>query len=201
MQEDIEHAESGEPKAQGNKILIMGIAVLIIAAGAAGFYFMSERTPKPALNQPDLDRRITYSTDLSEVDKALYSKQLEDTISALKDDPANFALWIQLGITLSAAGDYEGAALSWQYAATISPDSAKPYENLGSLYGYYLHDSEKAEEYFLTAIEKNLFIPRLYIKLYEFYRDMGESEKASAIIRRGLDYNPGDSGLTQYLPK
>ncbi len=101
---------------------------------------------------------------------------------------------INLGIYREKIKDYDGAAEAWEYASAIRPFDPVPLINLGDLYGYYVHDNQKAEEYFLKAIEAKPNEAYSYYRAYEFYMDISETVKAKSVLERGIAADPAGSG-------
>lgn len=105
--------------------------------------------------------------------------------------------WINLGIYREKIKDYEGAAEAWGYASAIRPFDPVPLINLGDLYGYYVHDNQKAESYFLKAIQVKPNEAYAYYRAYEFYSDISEMAKAKDILKKGIAADPAGSGDLQ----
>jgi len=87
----------------------------------------------------------------------------------------------------------------------LNPLASLSYGNLGDLNAYYLHNNEKAEEYYLKAIELGPKQEYLYSKIVEFYTEiLDENEKALKIVQDGLIHSPDSQylqELLQYLEK
>lgn len=149
---------------------------------------------------PDLDRPVTipsyFLSDIAERAKADIAK----ISGALKENPSNAALWAELGLQRKEIEDYIGARDALLYAYALIPQNAVISDNLGVLYGYYLKDSRKAEEYFKKALELEPTIAYRYLRLYELYHDIVQDDKKTkAILERGLKAIPNHSGFTALL--
>lgn len=132
-------------------------------------------------NPPELDRKVNFSTadDGSKLAIANISE-------SLKTDKANLALWIDLGSWRNIIEDYEGAREAWEYATKLAPSASVAFGNLGFLYGYYLHDTVKAEQNFKIAIKNSPQDLFLYQQTFEFYRDvLKDNVKARALAEEG----------------
>lgn len=149
---------------------------------------------KTVLPIPDLSRAIPGN--VSAVTKA----EMEQIISLLRKDQNNAILWSELGLYRKETGDYEGARLAWEFAYELQPENAVIVENLGVLYGYYLKNSLKSEEFFRAAIALEPKSIHLRLRLFEFYRDVLEDNgKARAAIESALKDNPNNQQLTALL--
>ncbi|MBI5045687.1 MAG: hypothetical protein HZC14_01620 [Candidatus Niyogibacteria bacterium] len=138
--------------------------------------------------EPILSRAIPAGAD---VNMASEIKKLVELIRGNYDFRDG---WINLGIYREQIKDYEGAAEAWEYASAIRPFDPAPLINLGNLYGYYVHDNKKAEEYFLKAIEAKPKEAYAYYRAHEFYADISETAKAKAVLERGIAADPVGSG-------
>jgi len=149
---------------------------------------------------PDLDRMIIVDESLSEEVVVAIKSNINTLSTKLKEDSNQFELWLDLGIYRKTAGDYEGAIAAWEYAGAIRPGNSTSFQNLGDLYGYYLHDAAKAEQNFLQAIKNGPSEVYLYFKTADFYKDvMKDIAKARAIAQQGVDANPDSQDLKDLL--
>jgi tetratricopeptide (TPR) repeat protein len=151
---------------------------------------------------PDLDREIVVKDDtLPEESKNRAISEIKMIIAILKNDYDRREEWLNLGLWRKSIGDYEGAAEAWKFVTVIRPDDPVAYHNLGDLYSQYLPDFPKAEQYYLTAIEKDTeHQPFFYVKLYEFYRYYSKKpDLAEKILLDGLKTNPNNEYLQSLL--
>jgi len=199
---------------------VIGFAVVIlIAAGGVSFYIFSDlqkisekqlseippdmseevspgasgsaRNSEGAASHPDLNRPIVVNAHVSKNQEAQIRAKLEEIILLLRDNPAYYDAWIDLGIYRKEAGDYEGAKEAWQYATDLNPNRSVAYGNLGVLYGYYLPDHQKSEQNFLIAISLDPSYLYLYGQLSDFYRNvLNDTQKAKDILQKAADANP-----------
>ncbi len=126
--------------------------------------------------------------------------EMERIISELKKNPSNAALWSELGLYRKETGDYEGARQAWEFAYELQPANSIIAENLGVLYGYYLKNGLKSEEFFRAAIALEPQSIHLRLRLFELYRDVFQDKgKARAAIEDALKDNPGNEQLMALL--
>lgn len=85
--------------------------------------------------------------------------------------------WIAVGVIKKSFNDYEGAKDAWEYAGILYPDNALSFTNLGNLYGFYLHDNEKAELNLKKAITNDPYQLSYYLGLADFYKEVDETKK------------------------
>jgi len=179
---------------------VVGSGGTIVTQGSGGYTItpvpLSEGkgVPQPL---PDLDRKVVFTnTTLPADQKAMVSQKILSIQTDLKKNAANFPDWINLGMYEKMAGDYQGALLTWQYAARLAPSSYIPPADIGNLYVYFLSDTVKGEDYFKQAIAKGPDQSNLYIQLAEVYRDFDKDlTKARALVDQGLAKIPNDPGL------
>lgn len=152
------------------------------------------------LNMATLDREIKLSVNmLPEVFKTNDAK-IKTLISDLKAKPENFSAWIDLGAYRKIIGDYAGAKEALENALIIRPNNAVALSNLGNLYGYYIKDAVKAEEYYLASIKAEPTPGFWYYQAFFFYKEvMNDAVKAKNIVAEGVKNNPYDSDLNNLL--
>ncbi len=97
--------------------------------------------------------------------------------------------WLTVGIIKKFFNDYEGARDAWEYASILYPSNGMVFSNLGNLYGFYLHDNQKAEFNLKKAIANDPYQPSYYIGLADFYKVVDASKKGQVpeVILSGLD--------------
>ena len=139
---------------------------------------LGSSTAKPSLQLPDLARPVMYKALVREEDKPKIGAEIKVISETLEGDPGYLQGWLQLGILRKYIGDYEGAALAWEYAAKIRPDDYTAFNNLGDIYHFYLKNFQKSESAIKKVIElKPDYIPA-YRNLFELYT-FSYKEKAS----------------------
>ncbi|MBI4276555.1 hypothetical protein HY629_01810 [Candidatus Uhrbacteria bacterium] len=143
---------------------------------------------------PDLSRPIPVHVRPKE------RAEMERLSSELKNNLSNAALWLELGLYRKESGDYEGAQQAWEFGYKLQPENSVIADNLGVLYGYYLKNGLKSEEFFLAAIAREPHSIHLRLRLFELYRDVfQDKDKARASIEDALKDNPGSEQLTALL--
>ena len=117
-------------------------------------------------------------------------------VEKLKAEPDNAERWLELGLYLNSWKDYRGATEAWKFSGALAPKDSRPILNLANMNGYYLKDFTLAESYYLEAIRREPKDPTIYLRAFEFYRDVAQNmAKAQSIIDQGLVANPNDTYL------
>lgn len=148
---------------------------------------------------PDINRPIIIPPRFAPDVAPSATADIQRIIISLKENPTNAALWGTLGLKRHGIEDYEGARQAYEYSLALAPNNGVTAENLGVLYGYYLHEPIKAEKYFLEALDIEPLDYR-YMRLYELYKDiMRNTAKARAILERGLKEYPGNASFKTLL--
>lgn len=150
---------------------------------------------------PNLNRPLTFLSDLSPEVKKILADNTKRLTDILKSDSSNFNAWLDLGSYRKQSGDYEGAREAWEYATVLAPESYVPWNNLGDLYAHYLKDFSKAEQNFKKSIALKPDYIGGYRALYELYR-YSYKEKANLatqILKEGLAKNPQSTDLMVLL--
>lgn len=146
---------------------------------------------------PDIDRLLVFDSSLSESSQIDLRENIDNLKELVKNNPERIDYWLDLGLYWKIAGDYEGAKIAWEYAASMKPQDSLIYSNLGRIYHFYLKDFPNAEKNFLEAIEKgpNSFVH--YIDLHELYKFSYKQDTTSAAdaLIGGIAKNPDDTNL------
>lgn len=209
--------------------IVSFIVLIVVAASALGYFvvrdlrneFMPEGekvkdsrpdgniapapTPAPPLSSPvisipDLNRPIIFSVNLPDETKKDTEARIKSASAKLKENPALYSQWIELGLYRKLIGDYVGAAMVWEYASVLNPTSFVPSQNLGDLYTYNLKDYLKAEAYYKKSLAKDEKVVMVYEKLYELYQYyLKDPARAKAVLEEGIAKNPQTSERLQYL--
>tara|TARA_Y100000310_G_scaffold263659_1_gene273965 strand:+ start:5415 stop:6107 length:693 start_codon:yes stop_codon:yes gene_type:complete len=149
---------------------------------------------------PDLDRAIVIKEGLllPKVEAAT-RERVQELTKILKENPGYSDGWLELGSLRKLIEDYDGVVDAWGYHAKIRPQNTISFLNLGDLYGYYIHDNEKAEKNFLIAVDnnsENILFP--YIQTYDFYLYVLEDKtKAKNILIRAVKEIPSSKNQLQ----
>lgn len=170
-----------------------------------------ETVSLPATNQPVQKSTVPFYAGrdpaeirpVAEEVKLLTEEQKQQLYAALKtnarvvkDNPAFFGGWIQIGVLKKIIGDFEGARDVWEYASLIEPFNSLSFANLGDLYWRYLGDYSKAEENLKTSIKNKPDDVFTYITLAELYHYSikEKRDQAPQVLLDGLSANPNDAG-------
>lgn len=149
---------------------------------------------------PSLDRPIVIPASFSPEDATLIRERIKKLTDAILQAPSNGALWANLGLERKSIEDYTGAIEAYEYALKMMPNNAIVAENLGVLYGDYLRNYPKAEEYYRLAIAIDANAPHRYLRLFDLYQyALKDTEKAKAILEEGLRAIPGEPSLQALL--
>ena len=150
---------------------------------------------------PNLNRPLTFSTDLPPEAKKIITDNVARLVTILKGDSSSFNAWLDLGSYRKQIGDYEGAREAWEYAAILAPESYVPWNNLGDLYAHYLKDYLKAEQNFKKAVVLKPDYIGGYRALYElyYYSYKEKANLAPQILKDGLAKNPPNTDLMVLL--
>lgn len=149
---------------------------------------------------PSLGRPIVIPASFSPEDATLIQERIKKLTDAILQAPSNGALWANLGLERKSIEDYTGAIDAYEYALKMMPNNAVVAENLGVLYGDYLRNYPKAEEYYRLSIAIDAAAPHRYLRLFDLYRyALKDTEKAKAILEEGLRTIPGEPSLQALL--
>ena len=177
--------------------LIVAIVIILGVGLFFGLQYKRSHTPTPISDNgsvPDLNRPIPEESSIPTTIRADIEARIRGDINSLKADANNLTAWIDLGLQRKALHDYEGARQAWEYASIIRPKNSLSFGNLGDLYAYYIKDSVKAEQNFLTAIENDKNLIYLYFQASDFYRDvLKDLTKARAILKEGAKNIPSEA--------
>lgn len=139
---------------------------------------------------PSIDRPIIAPSGMSEDKVALAREKIQELSAILKENSRLFSHWLDLGTYRKMIEDFDGAFEAWQYASVLQPNDARPYNNIGNLYVYYLHNNEEGEKYLLEAIEKSPDGLQYYAAAFEFYYYVLKDEKRGKdILEEGIARN------------
>jgi len=189
------------------------LCIIILFFGAGFIWWWGEQTQNQestALSESGIEFGYQKATSTSKVSRIVapdFTHTLsgaststrsayEKVIARLRIYPNDTDSWIALGLYRKESDDYKGAEAAWNYASVLDPANPQPYDNLGVLYGYYLHNNTLAEQNYLKAIEKEPFATFHYLRAVEFYREvLKDSTKAHSIVEKGLKLMPQNSDL------
>jgi len=158
---------------------------------------VAEDVEAPLPPVPDLDRPLVFSIETPELTRSQINVRRNDLVLELKENPNYLNNWLDLGAIYKTAGDYEGAAIYWEYASLIRPKNYVSFSNLGYLYHFYVKDYPRAELNLKKSVENEPTYMAGYRGLYDLYtlsyrEKLGEVPK---ILNYGLAKNPNDYNL------
>ena len=152
------------------------------------------------LNMTTLDRPIVDPRNVSLESFKKNEASVSAIISSLKEKPESFDQWMELGTYRKIFVDYTGAKEAWENALILKPKNPLALSNLGNLYGYYIKDNVKAEEYYLASIKSDPTSGFWYYQAFLFYTEvMNDKVSAKNIVSEGLKNNPNDLELENIL--
>jgi tetratricopeptide (TPR) repeat protein len=182
------------------KLLVILSAVLIIGAAAGLWYFLMSAGVRIGGYYGEPIEEIGNDPAIKSFPPEAVQKnkdRLADLEKILKAAPADFDAWMDVGQLKKFFHNYKGAVQAYEYAATLNPDSPLAYYNLANLYGLYLGEYAKAEQYYEQAIEKGWNLAYTYLGLAEFYRTFYKDKfrETEKVLLRGLEVIPDDPNL------
>ena len=165
--------------------------------------------PKDSLGEGDFQSRalkiiskpVSMKPQLSEEAKNKILAKIEELKNEIRKDYDSVSLWYDLGTYLRSSGDFQGAIDAWNFAVLIRPKDFVAYNNLGDLYGFYLHDYDKSELYFLKSLENNPSNINAYLQLATVYEAAKMIKEKENILLLGVKNNPENVSLLIYLSR
>ncbi len=139
-------------------------------------------------------RPIEVKANLSATAKEQAISKINENITAIKQNYDFDKSWLELGSYRQLIGDYEGAVEAWNFLTIIRPKDFVAFHNLGSLYGFELHNYPKAEENFLKAISNNPQDVDAYSQMVTIYQTYQPSQ-IDPFLLQGTKASPNDAGL------
>lgn len=187
--------------------VIIAVLIVVFLGGSAALYLVREENIKKVseidkntkqeekLAMPDLARPIVITDKkIGEGEAKKAKESIIASQNALKEDSDNYQQWLNLALQRKAIGDYEAALEIWKYVTKIRPLSGLAYNNLGNLHIYEFQEVDKAEPYYLKAIELEPNNLQFYLTAYEYYRFVKKDlSKAREILKKGISVNPGQA--------
>jgi len=149
---------------------------------------------------PSLSHKVDFRAKMVPEAKVIVLKNIETLQAQLRIDANDFHTWNTLAQHYQTAEDFLAARDVWEYLVRVFPTNHIAFGNLGFLYGYYLKDLVKAEQYYLKAIANAPDQAFLYFQTAEFYRDvLKDLVKARQIVEKGIVSNPNSAELKALL--
>ena len=123
--------------------------------------------------------------------------RLKELAATLRKDPKFWNAWMEVGQLKKFFNNYKGAVDAYEYVKVNSPEDPLVYYNLANLYGAYLGDYPKAEEYYLKAVSYGPNEEYIYLGFAEFYRDFYKAkyDQIENLLLEGLKKVPNYTNL------
>jgi tetratricopeptide (TPR) repeat protein len=156
--------------------IITGLIIFLFIAGLSAWYFLN--TDKTQENNQKTEEYQTlsineayfkYKNDFSDERYQEILKALKKNKQELKKDPQDPGAWFDFGYYKKLLGDKEGAKLAWEKAFEYNPKKFATSNNLGDLYVNPFKDYERAEFFYLKALELKPNYS-VYYKLADLYQ-------------------------------
>jgi len=148
-----------------------------------------------------LNRSFVFPGNFNAETQNSYSERINKLVSSLKSNCNSFGTWLDLGQWYGSIGDYDAAKFAWETASQMEPNSFLPYHNLGNLYGFFVKDMKKSEEYYFKAIDKDLNSLNSYSDLADLYLYGGQPQKAIDLLKGGLNQSMLTNSYAFFLQK
>lgn len=158
--------------------IITGLIILLFLAGLSTWYFLGiDKNQKNQQNQKQDEYQILsinkayfkYKDDFSEEKYQKTLDQLKQNKQKLKEKPQDPGAWFDFGYYKKLLGDKEGAKLAWEKAFEYNPKKFATSNNLGDLYVNPFKNYERAEFFYLKALELKPNYS-VYYKLADLYQ-------------------------------
>src|SRR5687767_2159917 len=119
--------------------------------------------------------------------------------TAVKDNPANFELYVQLGMAHFQAGQFDEALAAFQQAIDLNPRAASAYNGIGRVH-YHTGPMRTAIEAYEYAISLDPHYIDPYYGLGILYSaKLGDYDAAIDAFQRGVELNPAGAFLVASL--
>ncbi len=141
-----------------------------------------------------IDRPINFGPAISASSQKTLTEKINSYKDTIRKNYNSDEPWLMLGSYYKAAGDYNGAIAMWDFLAFMRPKGYLAFHNLGSLYGFELHNYAKSEENFLKAIQNEPKDFDAYSQMVTVYRAY-KPEKIEAFLLSGITANPNETSL------
>ncbi|MDA1335162.1 MAG: hypothetical protein O2794_04090 [bacterium] len=152
----------------------------------------------------DWDVLIDNQPELRELTRKDLLKSWDDVVVALRDNPENTEAWMDLGTIKNTFADYNGAIQVWSKAIEVDSFRTQAYINLGNTYLFQFKQYEKAERFYMDALESDIsgrFGPAIYRSLADLYRYHypGKGDDVAKILKQGLVEYKDNLDILSYL--
>lgn len=187
------------------KAIILQLVVLVVIAGALGYYFYRQANQKSPLGSKEL-HQIEFRPD-PDFPKSMieqYQERFNFIKQQIENEPNELTHWLALASTMKAIQSYDQAEEVWLYITEKWPDDPTAFANLGDLYANFLPDYPKAEWAFKQAIAKTENINEhliFYRNLHRLYQQkyQEKTDLADDILFEALEKYPDEPDFLTLL--
>jgi len=176
--------------------IIIGAALLTITVAVSVYFIYTPKNVGSGL----LVLKV-YDEKLTVEQVETINKAFNAAVESLKTDPDSFNDWITIGILKKQVNDFEGARAVWEKMALINPSSSLPLYNLANLYADFLSDADKAESYYLRALQNSPQDANIYTNLASLYKNKLKDKEGDveSLILKGLENTNNHPTLLAFL--
>jgi tetratricopeptide (TPR) repeat protein len=107
----------------------------------------------------------------------------------LQNNPDNFLVYKDIGLSLEKLGEYDKALESFQKYLEKRPNDSRVLYEIGQIY-IVKNQMDKALEYFEKTIQANPDDPNAYYNVAEVYFSSGNTEKSIEYYNKALEIQP-----------
>jgi tetratricopeptide (TPR) repeat protein len=198
-------------------LAIIGTLVLLLGIAFGISYYMDLQSAKDAQGieyvltsvedgsydgeLPPLDYVPMIEASFPEDARAILISKVTDAQERLAKYPYDGNTWMELALHYHTVNDYRAAEAVWAFITSMEPVNVTALGNLGRLYHFELKEYEKAEKYFLMALEANPERKEAYFDLLDLYRYSYKKDTTAAvdIMRKGEERFPDDTNFLASL--
>ena len=188
---------------KNNKILIIACLVLIIAAGVGYWYYNNKNKNIADQKQNEKIAFITGFTllddeksliwseavELSAESRAQFEKKITEIkadLAVAKDKEARLADYNNLAIYEKYLGNYRAAYDAYLQSLNLESLARVSWQNFADVL-LKMKAFKSAEFAYIKAIDLNKYIPESYVKLANYYQEMGDSVKVQTTYEMGIE--------------
>ncbi len=170
-------------------IFVLGLSLL-----SYWFYFQKDDSDNN-INKYDImsieESYFLFKSDFSLEEYQEILTKLEDQKQKLEKNQKNPIAWYYFGYYKNRLGDKEGARLAWEKAFEYNPERFATANNLGDIYSHYYNNYERAEFFYLKALELKANYS-IYFKLADVYQYKMENKKNSIepLMKKAMEEIP-----------
>lgn len=127
-----------------------------------------------------------------------YGAAIDYLTRSLAAAPAEPQVLLELGFALMQRGDLDSAEATYRRVIALTPDDAGGYANVATIL-LRRNQVEPAIEVLKQAIARDPGLADAYFLLGRAYGVLGRFDEAAAALRRGLEFQPGNTAAQQLL--